>query len=57
MGNLDNSQSASGFLMKVETGAISWASKLQNFITLSTTEAKFVTLIFAANHMAKEPFW
>ena len=46
-GNLDNGRSTSGFITKVGTGAISWASKLQNFVTLSTTEAEFVASVFA----------
>jgi hypothetical protein len=50
-GNPDNGRSTSGFLTKVGTGAISWASKLQNIVTLSTTEAEFVASVFAGTEI------
>ena len=45
-GHPDNSQSTLGFLTKIRTGAVSWSSKLQNFVTLSTMEAEFVASVF-----------
>ena len=50
-GNLDNGQSTSGFVTKVRTGAISWASKLKNFVTLSTTEVEFVASVFTGTEI------
>lgn len=38
-GNPDNGRSTSGFVVKMGTGAISWASRLQTLVALSTTEA------------------
>ena len=42
-----------GFVFLVDGGAISWSSKKQELVTLSTTEAKYV----AATHAAKEAVW
>jgi hypothetical protein len=44
-GNPDNMRSTSGFVIKMGTGAISWASRLQPFVTLSTTEAEYVAAV------------
>jgi hypothetical protein len=37
----------------VDRGAVSWSSKNQELVTLSTTEAEYV----AATHAAKEAMW
>ena len=37
----------------VDGGAVSWSSKKQELVTLSTTEAKYM----AATHAAKEAVW
>ena len=37
----------SGMVVKMGTGAISWASKLQPFVTLSTTEAEYIAAVSA----------
>ena len=50
-GNAYNGRSTSGFLIKIGTGAISWASKLQNIVTLSTTEAEFVASVLAGTEI------
>ena len=42
-GDLDGRKSTSGYTFLLNGGAISWASKKQTCITLSTMEAKFVT--------------
>ena len=43
----------SGYAYILDGGAVSWASKKQELVTLSTTEAKYV----AATHAAKEGIW
>ncbi len=42
-----------GYMFMVDGGAVSWASKKQELVTLSTTEAEYV----AATHAAKEAVW
>lgn len=42
-----------GYLFLVDGGAVSWSSKKQELVTLSTTEAEYV----AATHAAKEAIW
>src|SRR5882757_4333765 len=43
----------SGFVFLVNGGAMSWSSKKQELVTLSTMEAEYV----AATHAAKEAVW
>jgi hypothetical protein len=43
----------SGFAFLIDGGAVSWASRKQEIITLSTAEAEYV----AATHAAKESIW
>jgi hypothetical protein len=43
----------SGHAFLIDGGAISWSSKKQELVTLSTAEAKYV----AATHAAKEAIW
>ena len=43
----------SGYVFMVDGGAVSWLSKKQELVTLSTTEAEYV----AATHAAKEAVW
>jgi hypothetical protein len=43
----------SGYVFMIDGGAVSWSSKKQELVTLSTTEAKYV----AATHAAKEVMW
>ena len=52
-GNLDNSKFTSGYLITFEGGAISWQSRLQKCIALSTTEAEYI----AITKGAKELLW
>jgi hypothetical protein len=52
-GNPDNGRSTSGFIVKIGTGAVSWMSRLQSFVTLSTTEAEYV----AAVSLGQEVLW
>ncbi|GKA55490.1 hypothetical protein Tco_0754439 [Tanacetum coccineum] len=41
-GNKDNMKSTSGYLMTFAGGAVSWQSRLQKCVALSTTEAEYV---------------
>jgi hypothetical protein len=41
-GDLDDRKSTSGYVFMLGTGAISWSSKKQPIVTLSTTEAEYV---------------
>jgi hypothetical protein len=43
----------SGYAMLIDRGAVSWSSKKQELMTLSTTESEYVT----ATHAAKEVIW
>jgi len=43
-GDLDNRHSISGSLFLLSNGAISWFSKKQPVVTLSTTDAEYVVL-------------
>ena len=52
-GNIDNGKSTTGYLIKVGSGAVSWSSKLQPIVALSTTEAEYV----AACAAGKEIRW
>jgi hypothetical protein len=52
-GNSDNGKSTGGYLVKLGTGAVSWSSKLQTMVALSTTEAEYI----AAVEAAKEIIW
>ena len=44
-GDLDGRRSTSGMVVKMGTGAISWSSKLQSILTLSTTEAEYISAV------------
>jgi hypothetical protein len=50
-GNPDNGRSTSGIVIKMGTGAISWMSRLQSFVTISTTEAEFVAAVSAGQEI------
>lgn len=41
-GDLDDRKSTSGFVFMMNSGAVTWSSKKQQIVTLSTTEAEFV---------------
>jgi len=43
----DTGQSTGGYVVKMGTGAVSWSSKLQNVIALSTTEAEYMAAVQA----------
>jgi hypothetical protein len=52
-GDLDFRKSTSGYLFTFAGGAVSWQSKLQKCVALSTTEAEYI----AANEAGKEMVW
>lgn len=52
-GDVDSRKSTSGYLITFSGGAVSWQSKLQKCVALSTTEAEFI----AATESCKEMIW
>ena len=49
----EHRRAISGYIFMVDGGAVSWSSKKQELVTLSTTEAEYVT----QTHAAKEAVW
>ena len=49
----DHRHAISGYVILVDGGAVSWMSKKQELVTLSTMEAEYV----GATHAAKELIW
>ncbi|KAA0026164.1 polyprotein [Cucumis melo var. makuwa] len=52
-GDLDKSKSTTGYVFTLASGAVSWVSKLQSVVAMSTTEAEYV----AATQASKEAVW
>ena len=52
-GDLDNRKSTTGYLFTFSGGAISWQSKLQKCVALSTTKAEYIV----ATEAGKEMIW
>ena len=52
-GDIDGRRSTTGYVFIVSDTAVSWISKLQNIVALSTTEAEYV----AATEASKEMIW
>eukprot|EP00253_Pinus_taeda_P010696 PITA_10696 len=52
-GDLDQRRSTSGYVFNLFEGAVSWMSKKQSVVALSTTEAEYM----AATHASKEVVW
>eukprot|EP00253_Pinus_taeda_P010375 PITA_10375 len=52
-GNLDQRRSTSGYVFKLFGGAVSWMSKKQSVVALSTTKAEYMV----ATHASKEAVW
>ncbi|RVX00702.1 Retrovirus-related Pol polyprotein from transposon TNT 1-94 [Vitis vinifera] len=52
-GDVDNRRSTSSYLMTFSGGAVSWQSRLQKCVALSTTEAEYI----AAAEACKELLW
>lgn len=47
-GDIDDRNSKSGFVFMLAIGAVSWSSKKQPVVTLSTTEAKLIAAAYCA---------
>lgn len=47
-GCMEDRKSTTGFVFKLGTGAVSWMSKKQDIVALSTTEAEYIALCSAA---------
>eukprot|EP00253_Pinus_taeda_P013667 PITA_13667 len=52
-GDLDKRRLTSVYVFTLAGGAISWMSKLQNIVALSTTDAEYI----ATSHACKEVIW
>ena len=52
-GDKDSGRSTGAYVIKMGTGAISWKSKLQDVVTLSTTEAEYISAV----HAGQELLW
>ena len=52
-GDLDSRKSTLGFLMTFAGGVVSWQSKLQKCVLLSTTKAEYIVVTEAC----KEALW
>jgi hypothetical protein len=50
-GNPDNGRSTSAYVVKMGTGAVSWMSRLQSIVALSTTEAEFISAVSAGQEI------
>jgi hypothetical protein len=51
-GSIDCGRSTGGYLVKMGTGAVSWSSKLQPVVALSTTEAEYIAAVEAGKEIA-----
>ena len=52
-GDVDSSKSTSGYIYTIGGTAVSWMSRLQKFVSLSSTEAKYVAIA----EVGKEMIW
>ncbi|KAL0540208.1 hypothetical protein IC582_024441 [Cucumis melo] len=52
-GDLDKNKSTTGYVFTLASGVVSWFSKLQSVVAMSTTEGEYV----AATQASKEAVW
>jgi len=50
-GDKNSGKSTGGYLIKYASGAVSWSSKLQPLVALSTTEAEYIAAVEAGKEM------
>lgn len=50
-GEVDHRRSTTGYIFIVGTGAVSWISRIQKIVALSTTEAEYVAVTEASNEL------
>lgn len=50
-GDLDDRKSTSGYIFLLSSGAVSWSSKKQPIVALSTTEAEFVVAAYCTSQL------
>jgi hypothetical protein len=50
-GDKSTGRSTGAWIVKIGTGAISWSSKLQSMVTLSTTEAEYIAAVSAGQEI------
>eukprot|EP01018_Ginkgo_biloba_P030830 Gb_14961 [translate_table: standard] len=53
VGDVDRRRSTNGYVFRLFGGAVSWMSKRQAVVALSTTEAKYM----ATTHACKKAIW
>ncbi|MCO5556884.1 hypothetical protein L7F22_010438 [Adiantum nelumboides] len=53
VGDVDTRKSTSGYVFTLARGAVSWCSRLQKIVALSTTEAEYIS----ATEASKEAIW
>ena len=53
VGDLDQRRSTSGYVFSLFGGAVSWMSKRQSVVALSTTKEEYMV----ATHASKEEVW
>jgi hypothetical protein len=51
VGYIDSRKSTSGYLVCFRNGAVTWQSKLQKYVALSTTEAEYIAVTEAYNEL------
>ena len=47
----DTGRSTGGYLVKIGSGAVSWCSKLQSIVALSTTQAEYIAAVSAGKEI------
>ena len=50
-GDVDSQKSTTGYIFTSESGAVSWVSRLQKVVALSTTKAEYVAAIEACKEL------